>query len=287
MAHRGRESVVSEAQTAPPPKQDKPSLSSKSTRYSSKGCCCMLFRLVFKGSGFDSYYDQKEYIGRSMHYWKVVLPLLEKVKTRRSIPEPLDPLFMHFASKDLQISEVKGLEEEVKIAFAALLDIEGKTEEAIATLENINSISASWHLTQMSQQLSEQAGNGVEENQDRRITFLKKFQKYLLKIYNAKADELDKLSTSMEVIMDLLNDVNQQLGESGRDMDEEEEGQSAHSSPNKFVEPGAPTSYIRFSTPSPTKNALSPSKRHIVRHQCVPPPRGHSGLFPAISPSPA
>ncbi|KAJ8252863.1 hypothetical protein GJAV_G00206420 [Gymnothorax javanicus] len=34
MAHRGRESVVSEAQTAPPPKQDKPSLSSKSTKAS-------------------------------------------------------------------------------------------------------------------------------------------------------------------------------------------------------------------------------------------------------------
>ncbi|KAJ8252858.1 hypothetical protein GJAV_G00206370 [Gymnothorax javanicus] len=215
------------------------------------------------GSGFDSYYDQKEYIGRSVHYWKVVLPLLEKIKKRRSIPEPLDPLFMHFASKDLQISEVKGLEEEVKIAFAALLDIEGKTEEAIATLENINSISASWHLAQIFQRLSEQAGNGVEENQDRCVTFLKKFRKYLSIIYTANAAETDKLPVSMEEVMDLLNDVNQQLGESGRDMDEEEEGQSAHSSPNQLADPGAPTSRIKFSTPSPTKNALSPSKRHI------------------------
>lgn len=52
----------------------------------------------------NSYYDQKEYIGRSVHYWKVVMPLLEKIKNRRSIPEPLDPLFIHFTSKDIQVN---------------------------------------------------------------------------------------------------------------------------------------------------------------------------------------
>lgn len=54
----------------------------------------------------NSYYDQKEYIGRSVHYWKVALPLLEKIKNRRSIPEPLDPLFIHFPSKDIQVNNV-------------------------------------------------------------------------------------------------------------------------------------------------------------------------------------
>lgn len=52
----------------------------------------------------NSYYDQKEYIGRSVHYWKAVLPLLERIKNRRSIPEPLDPLFIHFPSKDIQVN---------------------------------------------------------------------------------------------------------------------------------------------------------------------------------------
>ena len=54
----------------------------------------------------NSYYDQKEYIGRSVHYWKVVLPQLEKIRNRRSIPEPLDPLFIHFPSKDIQVDIV-------------------------------------------------------------------------------------------------------------------------------------------------------------------------------------
>lgn len=49
-----------------------------------------------------------------------------------------------------QISSVRGYEEEAKIAYAALLDIEGKTEEAIATLETINNMSSIWHLAQVS-----------------------------------------------------------------------------------------------------------------------------------------
>ena len=56
-----------------------------------------------QGDGVNSYYDQKEYIGRSVHYWNIVLPLLEKIEKRRSIAEPLDPMFMHFSSKDIQV----------------------------------------------------------------------------------------------------------------------------------------------------------------------------------------
>ncbi|XP_071357081.1 E3 SUMO-protein ligase RanBP2 isoform X2 [Trachinotus anak] len=221
------------------------------------------------GDGVNSYYDQKEYIGRSVHYWKVVLPLLEKIKNRRSIPEPLDPLFIHFPSKDIQISSVKGYEEEFKIAYATLLDIEGRTEEAIATLETINNMSSIWHLAQIYQRLSEEASNGVEETQDRCITFLRKFRNYLSKIYNANVDDIDKLPVSMEEVVDLLNDVNQQLGESGEAMDEEEEKEEdcrrrpAHSSPAHPTETSATISHIKFSTPSPNKSLVSPSKRLI------------------------
>lgn len=49
-----------------------------------------------------------------------------------------------------QISSVRDYEEEAKIAYATLLDIEGKTEEAIATLETINNMSSVWHLAQVS-----------------------------------------------------------------------------------------------------------------------------------------
>ncbi|KAM9709165.1 E3 SUMO-protein ligase RanBP2 isoform 1-T1 [Menidia menidia] len=219
--------------------------------------------------GVNSYYDQKEYIGRSVHYWRVVLPMLEKIKNRRSIPEPLEPLFIHFRSKDVQISSVKCFEEEAKIAYAVLLDIEGRTEEAIATLESINNLSSTWHLAQIYQRLSEEASSGVEETQDRCITFLRKFRTYLSKIYNANADDIDKLPVSMEEILDLLNDVNQQLGESGEDIDEEDDNleqqrRPPHSTPAHLAETSATISHIKFSTPSPNKSIVSPSKRLIT-----------------------
>lgn len=49
-----------------------------------------------------------------------------------------------------QVSSVKGFEEEAKIAYAAILDIEGRTEEAITTLETINNMSSIWHLARVS-----------------------------------------------------------------------------------------------------------------------------------------
>lgn len=52
-----------------------------------------------------------------------------------------------------QISSIRGYEEEAKLAFATQLDIEGKTEEAITTLESINNMSAIWYLAQVSQVL--------------------------------------------------------------------------------------------------------------------------------------
>ncbi|XP_026152136.1 ranBP2-like and GRIP domain-containing protein 3 isoform X2 [Mastacembelus armatus] len=227
--------------------------------------------LIQTGDGVNSYYDQKEYIARSVHYWKVVLPMLERIKNRRSIPEPLDPLFIHFPSRDIQVSSVKGYEEEAKIAYAALLDIEGKTEEAIATLETINNMSSVWHLAQIYQRLSEEASNGVEETQDRCITFLKKFRTYLSKIYSANADDIERLPVSMEEVVDLLNDVNQQLEDIGEAMDEEEEKVKeengrrgpAHSSPAQPTETNATISHIKFSSPSPSKSLISPSKRLI------------------------
>lgn len=52
-----------------------------------------------------------------------------------------------------QISSIRGYEEEAKLAFATQLDIEGKTEDAITTLESINNLSAIWYLAQVSQVL--------------------------------------------------------------------------------------------------------------------------------------
>ncbi|RXM30432.1 RanBP2-like and GRIP domain-containing protein 3 [Acipenser ruthenus] len=103
------------------------------------------------GSGLNSFYDQKDYIGRSVHYWKMSLPMLESIKKRRSIPEPIDPLFMHFHSKDIQIAEVNNYEEDAQIAFATLCEVEGNTDDAIAAFETINTVVSFWHLARMTQ----------------------------------------------------------------------------------------------------------------------------------------
>lgn len=56
-------------------------------------------------------------------------------------------IFLLLPSK---ISSVRAYEEEAMVAYATLLDIEGKTEEAIATLESVNNMSSVWHLALVS-----------------------------------------------------------------------------------------------------------------------------------------
>ncbi|KAF4109509.1 hypothetical protein G5714_010582 [Onychostoma macrolepis] len=212
----------------------------------------------------NSYYHQKEYAGRSVHYWKVVLPLLEKVRHKRSIPEPLQPMFMHFRSRDIQLSQVRVYEEDATVSFAALLDIEGNTEEAIAKLEQLNSISSNWHLAKIYQRLSEEAGNGLEETQGRCTNFLLKFRKYLTKIYQANAEDMEKLPVSMEEVMDLLNEINQQLEDVG-EVDEDQVDYPVTSSPGQPAE-----GHVKYSTPSSFKSVTSPSKRSVFSPKTPP-----------------
>ncbi|KAL1268695.1 hypothetical protein QQF64_034058 [Cirrhinus molitorella] len=211
----------------------------------------------------NSYYDQKDYADRSVHYWKVVLPLLKKVRQKHGIPEPLQPLFMHFRSKDIQPSQVQIYEEDADISFATLLDIEGNTEEAIAKLEKLNSISSNWHLLKIYQRLSEETGSGLEETQGRFTNFLQKFQKFLTKINLANAEDMEKLPVSVEEVMELLNEVNQQLEDTGETEDQVDYPLTSS--------PCHPTKgRIKFSTPSPSKSVTSPSKRSVFSPKTPP-----------------
>ncbi|XP_041127454.1 E3 SUMO-protein ligase RanBP2-like isoform X5 [Polyodon spathula] len=222
--------------------------------------------LLETGSGLNSFYDQKEYIGRSVHYWKMALPMLESIKKRSSIPEPIDPLFMHFHSKDIQIAEVKDYEEDAQIAFATLCEVEGNTDDAIAAFETINTVVAFWHLARIFQRRAEEIGDSVIEGQEMSKMSLRKSRKYLSKIldgFNANAAEIEKLPVSIDELGELMDDVNQQLGESGEamDMEEEEEVNDTNTSPCHIADPIS-TTQVKFSTPAPTKNITSPSKSH-------------------------
>lgn len=120
--------------------------------------------------------DKRAYIGRSVHYWAVVKPLLQDIKANRNIPIPLKPLFPHVRDKDIQVnldvfpnclkqrnhfwywflklflpqvSSVVGYENEAETVSAVLQDIEGNTDHAVSILEDTKTISAFWHLAQV------------------------------------------------------------------------------------------------------------------------------------------
>lgn len=102
------------------------------------------------GSSLNSFYDQREYIGRSVHYWRKVLPLLKMIRKKNSIPEPIDPLFKHFHSVDIQASEIGEYEEDAHITFAILDAVNGNIEDAVTAFESIKNVVSYWNLALVS-----------------------------------------------------------------------------------------------------------------------------------------
>ncbi|KAM6291370.1 ranBP2-like and GRIP domain-containing protein 4 [Porphyrio hochstetteri] len=208
------------------------------------------------GIGLNSFYDQKEYIGRSVYYWKKVLPMLEIVKKRRSIPEPVDPLFKHFHSIDIQVFQVAAYEEEACIAFAMLDAVDGKTDDALLAFEAIKNVVAYWNLAVIFQRKAEEIENDamLPEEQEEHKTYLLKSKHYLVKIIEESSSDAsvsEKLPVSIETVRDMLDTVFQELGKYG------EEGSPAfRNGLSRTVD-----SEMKHSTPSP-KFSLSPTKTY-------------------------
>ncbi|NXP14298.1 RBP2 ligase, partial [Thinocorus orbignyianus] len=209
------------------------------------------------GVSLNSFYDQKEYIGRSVYYWKKVLPMLEIIKKKRSIPEPTDPLFKHFHSVDIQVFQVAAYEEEAHIAFAMLDAVDGKTDDALLAFEAIKSVVSYWNLAVIFQRKAEEIENDttLPEEQEEHKTYLLKSKHYLMKIIEETSSDMsvaDKLPVSLETVREMLDTVIQELGENG------EEGSLAfRNGLSRAVD-----SEMKHSTPSPTKFSLSPSKSY-------------------------
>ncbi|NXC20949.1 RBP2 ligase, partial [Corythaeola cristata] len=209
------------------------------------------------GISLNSFYDQKEYIGRSVYYWKKVLPMLETVKKRRSIPEPTDPLFRHFHSVDIQVFQVVPYEEEAHIAFAMLDAVDGKTDDALLAFEAIKNVVSYWNLVVIFQRKAEDIENDatLPEEQEERKTCLLKSRHYLMKIIEESSSDMsvtEKLPVSIETVREMLDRVIQELGESG-----EEASPAFRNGLSQAVD-----SEMRHSTPSPTKFSLSPTKSY-------------------------
>ncbi|NXG59468.1 RBP2 ligase, partial [Hemiprocne comata] len=209
------------------------------------------------GISLNSFYDQKEYIGRSVYYWKKVLPVLETIKKKRSIPEPTDPLFKHFHSVDIQVSEVAAYEEEAHIAFAMLDAVDGKTDDALLAFEAIKNVVSYWNLALIFQRKAEEFENDalLPEEQEEHKTYLLKSKHYLMKIIEESSSDMsatEKLPVSIETVREMLDTVLQELRENG------EEGSPAF----RNGLPQAVDSEMKHSTPSPTKFSLSPTKSY-------------------------
>ncbi|XP_042836986.1 E3 SUMO-protein ligase RanBP2 isoform X1 [Panthera tigris] len=217
------------------------------------------------GSGLNSFYDQREYIGRSVHYWKKVLPMLKTIKKKSSIPEPTDPLFRHFHSADIQASEVGEYEEEANITFAILDVVNGNIEDAITAFESIKNIVSYWNLALIFHRRAEDIENDAlsPEEQEECKNYLRKTRDYLIKILDDSDSNLSvtrKLPVPLESVKEMLNSVMQELD------DYSEGGLLYKNGSSRNVD-----SEVKHSTPSPTKYSLSPSKSY--KYSPKTPPR--------------
>ncbi|XP_057596689.1 ranBP2-like and GRIP domain-containing protein 3 isoform X6 [Hippopotamus amphibius kiboko] len=205
------------------------------------------------GSGLN-FYDHREYIGRSVHYWKKVLPLLKIIKKKSSIPEPIDPLFKHFHSADIQASEIGEYEEEAHITFAILDTVNGNIDDAMAVFESVNNVVSYWNLALIFHRKAEDIDeNDVlsSEEQEECKNYLRKTRDYLIKILDDCDSDLSvvkKLPVPLESVKEMLNVVMQEL-------DDFSEGGPLY----KNGSLRNADSEIKHSTPSPTKYSVSPN----------------------------
>uniref|UniRef100_G3SMA8 E3 SUMO-protein ligase RanBP2 n=1 Tax=Loxodonta africana TaxID=9785 RepID=G3SMA8_LOXAF len=217
------------------------------------------------GSELNSFYDQREYIGRSVYYWKKVLPLLKTIKKKTSIPEPIDPLFKHFHSADIQISEIGDYEEEAHITFAVLDAVNGNIDDALTAFESIKTVVSYWNLALIFYRKAEDIENDAlsPEEQEECKNYLRKTRDYLIKILDdsdSNPSVIKKLPVPLESVKEMLNSVMQELE------DYSEGGLLYKNGSLRNAD-----SEIKHSTPSPTKYSLSPSKSY--KYSPKTPPR--------------
>ncbi|XP_066433517.1 E3 SUMO-protein ligase RanBP2-like isoform X2 [Eleutherodactylus coqui] len=219
--------------------------------------------LCSTGNNLNSFYDQRDYMFRCIHYWKKALPLLDLIKQKKSIPEPVDPLFKHFHSKDIKLSEVRDIEDEAGIAFAKIDLIEGKVDDAILALEAIKSVDSYWNLALVFQRKGEDLENEIppSEEQEEYLNCMQRCKIYLVKILDEVSSDptlTGKLPVPVESVEEMLDEVKKNLGE-------------VHSPDFRDTQSFMSASAIKHSTPSPSKFSVSPSKAQKALSKTPPP----------------
>uniref|UniRef100_A0A8V1ABM1 RanBD1 domain-containing protein n=1 Tax=Gallus gallus TaxID=9031 RepID=A0A8V1ABM1_CHICK len=213
------------------------------------------------GISLNSFCDQKQYIGRSVYYWKKTLLSLKTIKKHKSIPEPTDPLFKHFRSVDIQVA---AYEEEAHIAFATLDAVEGKTDDALLAFEAIKNVVSYWNLAILCQRKAKEIENDamLPEQREEHKTYLLKRKHYLMKVIDESSCDpsvANKLPVSVKTVTEMLNAVIQELGEN----EEEESLASGNISQAAGLE-------VKYSTPSPKRLSFSPANNYKFSPKTLP-----------------
>ncbi|XP_040537891.1 E3 SUMO-protein ligase RanBP2-like isoform X4 [Gallus gallus] len=216
------------------------------------------------GISLNSFCDQKQYIGRSVYYWKKTLLSLKTIKKHKSIPEPTDPLFKHFRSVDIQVFQVAAYEEEAHIAFATLDAVEGKTDDALLAFEAIKNVVSYWNLAILCQRKAKEIENDamLPEQREEHKTYLLKRKHYLMKVIDESSCDpsvANKLPVSVKTVTEMLNAVIQELGEN----EEEESLASGNISQAAGLE-------VKYSTPSPKRLSFSPANNYKFSPKTLP-----------------
>uniref|UniRef100_A0A8C9FN10 Uncharacterized protein n=1 Tax=Pavo cristatus TaxID=9049 RepID=A0A8C9FN10_PAVCR len=214
------------------------------------------------GASMKFFCDQKEYIGRSVYYWKKILISLETIKKSKNIPEPTDPLFKHFHNVDIQVA---AYEEEARIAFAVRDAVEGKTDDAFLAFEAMKNVVSYWNLAELCQRKAEEIMNDdmLPEEQEHK-TYLLKRKHYLTKIVDKCSSDLsvaDKLPVSIETVTKMLNTVMQELGE----LEEKEEEDLSSGKISQAADSG-----VNHSIPLPKKLLFSPTDSYKFSPKTLP-----------------
>ncbi|CAN0090654.1 unnamed protein product [Lampetra fluviatilis] len=182
--------------------------------------------LVRKGSAQRSKAARRDYVARGAYYWERVLPLLQLARKHKDIPEPIEPLFWHFHSRDIQLQEADAFIASAKLALGTLSLVREEYDDAVMRFETVGTPLAFWNCALLFQSLAEDADPGGEEMDgpegEACRAQLRKAEGYLLRImrmlpehdWDAPAEDGEQTGVSVSSVRDLLDALRARLEQS-------------------------------------------------------------------------
>uniref|UniRef100_UPI00358F066E E3 SUMO-protein ligase RanBP2 isoform X2 n=1 Tax=Myxine glutinosa TaxID=7769 RepID=UPI00358F066E len=176
--------------------------------------------LLTKGSTASVETVRRGCVARGVHCWQKVLPMLHLVKNRRAIAEPIDPLFLHFRSKDVQVADVSRYMVEADMAFATFALVQGDMEDAVRKFEAIGTPVAYWNCALICQRFVDEIDNDAVSGECLEYKqALRRVEGYLLRVLHMDPDvdnaTVDEFAVSLDAARNMLENIRQELAALG------------------------------------------------------------------------